>query len=376
MKMKERLIMRVLTGAAVLSLMLWLTYNCRAGEFTGGTLIFRGTSDASAAVAVGEDKIIVADDENNILRVYTINKGGLPVFSYDLTDFLEVEPEYPEADIEGATKIGDRIYWITSHGRNKDGKLRPNRYRFFATAISTENDTLRIYPVGIACKTLVHQLIQLPLMRNLSLDKATGFSRKTLKGKELERLAPKNEGLNIEALSASADGNTIYIGFRNPRPIAGPNRTPHALIVPLKNPAAVVESGASAVFGEPILCDFGGLGIRSMEYSSFQKMYFIVAGHHDEDPHFALYRWSGKTDEQPVLVRRLSFETNNFTPEALVPFANSSKLLILSDDGTIPVKVSDKSECADGELTANGFCPNKFLTNPNKKTFRGVWIEP
>ena len=104
-------------------------------ELAADTLVYHGTSDASAAVAIGRDMFIVADDENNTLRVYKTTQGGLPLFSYDMTEFLDIEPKYPEADIEGATIIGRRIYWISSHGRNKDGKTRPNRYRFFITIV-------------------------------------------------------------------------------------------------------------------------------------------------------------------------------------------------------------------------------------------------
>lgn len=347
-----------------------------AGELTEKVLIYRGMSDASAGVAVGANQFIVADDENNILRVYRTNQGGPPVFSYDLTGFLEVEPQFPEADIEGATRIGDRVYWISSHGRNKDGKMRPNRYRFFATTISEENDVVSIRPVGRPCKTLVHRLIRTNTMRNLGLDKATRFGEENLKKKDLQNLAPKDQGLNIEGLCASADGSTIYIGFRNPRPPAGPRRTPHALVVPLKNPAAVVDFGEAPVFGEPILWDLGGFGIRSMEYSGFHRAYFVIAGPHDESRQFALYRWSGKMDEPAIFVRQIRSDNSDFTPEGLVPFKNSAKLLLLSDDGTIPVRVYDKSQCAEGELTSDGFCPNKSLTDPNKKTFRAIWIEP
>ena len=105
-------------------------------ENSVGTTVYRGTSDASTAVSIGRDMFIVADDENNILRIYKTTKGGLPLFSFGLTKFLDVEPEHPEVDIEGATIIGERVYWISSHGRNKDGKVRPNRFRFFATMIN------------------------------------------------------------------------------------------------------------------------------------------------------------------------------------------------------------------------------------------------
>ncbi|MFH1716785.1 MAG: DUF3616 domain-containing protein, partial [Planctomycetota bacterium] len=189
-----------------------------AGGEPKDILTFRGASDASAAVALSEDMFIVADDENNVLRVYRADKGGEPVSTYNLKAFLGVEPERPEADIEGATMIGRRIYWITSHGRNKDGKIRSSRYRFFATDVDVEDQNVTVSPVGRPCQTVVHELVKSQTGRRLGLDKATRFGD-DLKKKDLEKLAPKEEGLNIEALCASADGRTIYIGFRNPRPV-------------------------------------------------------------------------------------------------------------------------------------------------------------
>ena len=340
-------------------------------------LVYRGTSDASAAVAVGEDMFIVADDENNVLRIYKATAGPqraraeiFPLFSCDLTDFLDIEPEHPEADIEGATMVADRIYWITSHGRNKDGKMRPNRYRFFATAIKVEEGNVTIRPIGLPCKTLVHKLIRTKTMRQLGLDKATRFGATNLKKNDRKKLAPKEAGLNIEALCASADGRTIYIGFRNPRPYD------KALVVPVKNAEAVIEKAAEPIFGEPILWDLAGLGIRSMEYSPYHKAYFIVAGAHNEEQKFGLYHWAGKEDAPPTLVRQLAWQDSKFSPEALIPFKISPRLLLLSDDGALPVRVCDESECMEDELNDDGTCPNKFLIDPNKKTFRAIWLTP
>ena len=341
-------------------------------EPAGEVLVFRGASDASAAVSIGEDMFIVADDENNILRIYHIKKAGLPVFSFDLTEFLDIDPEHPEADIEGATMIGHRIYWITSHGRNKDGKMRPNRYRFFATDVKIENDNVTINPVGKPYDKLVHRLIKTSDMRPLKLDKVTRFGA-DLSGKEREKLAPKKEGLNIEGLCASAVGGTIYIGFRNPRPLGKSGRN-EALVVPLNNPSKVIDSNEAPVFGEPILWDLKRLGIRSMEYSEFHKTYFIIAGAFDETARFALYQWSGQKDAQPELVKELS--QSNFSPEALVVFKDSERLLLLSDDGSLPVKVSGPHECMENEYREDGTCQNKYLLNPKRKTFRGIWLVP
>ena len=369
--------MKVITKTVFFLLIYGAACPAAAKELTEKVPVYRGTSDASAAVAIGENTFIVADDENNILRVYRTDMPGLPVFSYELTNFLDIEPEYPEADIEGATRVADRIYWITSHGRNKDGEIRPNRYRFFATTVKVQEGNITIRPVGICCKRLVHNLIKTKTMRHLGLDKVTRFDGINLTKKEREKLAPKEQGLNIEGLCASTDGKTLYIGFRNPRPLDKKDGIVKALVVPLKNPDAVIEKSAMPILGEPILWDVGSLGIRSMEYSHFHRAYFIVAGPHSESSGCVLYRWWGKDDEQPELVQRsLAGVENDFTPEALVPFKGSDKLLMLSDDGSLDIKVSDASECMEGKLNDDGTCPNKFLTDPNRKTFRAIWLTP
>ncbi|GAG34735.1 unnamed protein product, partial [marine sediment metagenome] len=242
---------------------------CGAVSFAGGSgpageeLVFRGASDASAAVAISEDMFVVADDENNVLRVYRTDRPGMPVSSYDLTGFLGIDAEHPEADIEGATMIGSRIYWITSHGRNKDGKMRPNRYRFFATDVRVKGGSVAVWPVGTPYRRLVHELLKIPNADRFGFDRATRFGA-DLKKKDREKLAPKEDGLNIEALCASADGKTIYIGFRNPRFYIRASRGSRAIVVPLCNADRVIERGEAPVFGEPILWDLAGLGVRSM----------------------------------------------------------------------------------------------------------------
>jgi hypothetical protein len=172
-------------------------------------LIYRGTSDSSAAISLREKMFIVADDENNVLRVYKIKEAGLPVLCYDLTQFLNIYPEHPEADIEGATMIGDTIYWISSHGRNKDGKIRPNRYRFFATSVKVENENVTIRPVGIPCRSLIQSLLKTKHAQQLGLDKATRFDEGNLTKSERKRLAPKREGLNIEGPKQSTSDSGI-----------------------------------------------------------------------------------------------------------------------------------------------------------------------
>ncbi len=352
-----------------LFVMLAVFLPCKGADSVTNVLICHGTSDASAGAAIGENMFVVADDENNTLRVYNTANPANSIFSLDLTEFLAVTSKNPEADIEGATSIGNRIYWITSHGRNKDGKMRPNRYRFFATEFDVNGSNVTIQPVGKPCKTLIHSLLRTAYAKELGLDTATQFDVKDNKT-ELQRLAPKNQGLNIEALCASADAKTIYIGFRNPRP------DDKALVIPLENAPAVIDKQEQPVFGKPLLWDLHGLGIRSMEYSPRHKTYFIIAGPHDETPQSLLYRWSGNSDQQPVLMCELPTAKEHFSFEALIPFNNTDRLLLLSDDGTLKIKVSDNSQCDEGMLLKDGTCLNKHLIDPEKKYFRAVWLEP
>jgi hypothetical protein len=329
-------------------------------------IVFRGSSDASAAVALTETLFVEADDENNIIQVYDRSRPGLPVSSFDLSPYLQPDPEGPEADIEGATRVGNRIYWITSHGRNKDGKMRPSRYRFLATDFAVESGKVTFTPVGQPCSTLVQQILTLPSAKSLGLDAATRFNEKLSKAQR-EKLAPKDEGLNIEALAASPDGKTIYIGFRNPRPRDPRTGKPMALVIPLTNADAVLD-GKPARFDAPILWDLGDRGLRSMEYSPAHKCIWIVAGRHDEQPDFALARWSGNPAATPTIARPLKL-ADGFAPEALFYF-DAPDLWLLSDDGTRMIPVDSPAECSV-DLT-DGRCENKLLMDKNKRSFRAV----
>lgn len=263
--------------------------------------------------------------------------------------------------------MGDRIYWISSHGRNKDGKVRKNRHQFFATKIVVTDQQITLVPEGKVCTYLLETMIQLPALREIGLDWAAGQDVSQDK-KRRKRLAPKKEGINIEALCSSSDGSTLYIGFRNPRP------NNKAIVVPLHNAAAVIDKQQTPVFSEPLLWDLEGLGLRAMEYSPQHDTYFVVAGFHDGRPGCVLYRWSGRTDDAPRLIGSILPDEPDFMPEAIVSFEGNEGLWFFSDDGSLLIDITSPAECLPGE-TRNGKCQNKRLTDPNRKTFRGVWLK-
>jgi len=292
-----------------------------------------GLCDASAAVALDADYFAVADDEDNVIRAYHRRVGAMPVYSLDLSRFLRVDPKSPEADLEGAARIGPLVYWITSHGRNFKGKECPSRQRFFATTGAVSNGVVQLQPVGQPYTRLLQDLLADPRLRRFNLAAAA-------------KLPPKTHGaLNIEGLAATPEGH-LWIGFRSPVPEG------RALMIPLLNPAEVI-TGKPARLGDPLLVALDGKGIRSI--TLWRGQYLIIAGARDATGQSKLFLWGGGADPP----RRLEQAgLTGLNPEALAEFpeARDADLLVVSDDGTLLV----------------GKTPCKKLKVPMQKRFRAV----
>lgn len=273
-------------------------------------LYFRAL-DASAAVPLDAEHFAAASDEENIIRVYR-RVDSSPVQEVDLSAALEVDAKSPESDIEAAAKVGNIVYWITSHGRNKDGKYRASRNRFFATEIVREGTGFRISVVGKPYKDLLQDLLVHEPLKPFGLNDAA-------------RRAPKSPGgLNIEALAEAQDG-TLLVGFRSP--LEGGL----ALMVPLLNPEAMVR-GERARLGTPRQLNLNGLGFRSMERRGNE--YVIVAGSTDGNSRFELFAWPGGEESPRLLQGALPAALN---PESLITYGSlPTGFHLLSDDSGEP----------------------------------------
>lgn len=265
---------------------------------------YRGICDASAAIALDENLFAVADDEHNVLKIYRRGQAK-EVSSVSVIDSLGND----ESDLEGAAKIGNRIFWIASHGRNAKGKLREQRHRFFATDIVGQGDSVTLKVVGTPYTRLLDDLLADTDLKPFKLDVASSLA------------AEAKDGLNIEGLAATPDGQ-LLIGFRNPI-IKG-----KALIVPLENPQEMIE-GKKARLGTPIALDLQKRGIRSIE--RVKGSYLIVAGPPAKKGTFALFKWSGKPSDAPEPVRSVGFD--GLSPEALFEIPDKETIQVLSDDG-------------------------------------------
>ena len=299
---------------------------------------YSGLCDASAAVFVAPSRFVVANDEDNTLRIYQTGTPEPQPGEVDLEPFLGIQGDKREADLEGATRIDGRIYWIGSHGASAKGKERPNRHRLFATDLASGPTGIELRPVGVPFRDLIPALAGVAVV---------GFDP-VAAGRE----APESPGgLNIEGLTRTPDGK-LLIGLRNP--------IPHgmALLVPLDNPAGLVEGREPPALGPPIPLDLGGLGVRSMEYSDALGEYLIVAGTFDDSGRFALYRWSGRPSDRPVAIPEVDLQ--GLRPEALAVAPGENRILLLSDDGSLPV----------------GGTPCKDLINPRDRSFRATTLDP
>ena len=229
---------------------------------------------------------------------------------------MELE-KIDECDLEGAAKIGDLIFWIGSHGRDKDAKEKKERQVLFATKLSGVGKDAKLEIAGKVYTQLIDDFLKDSALAPFDLAKAA-------------TRAPKDEGgLNIESLAADAD--KLWIGFRNPK-----SKAKEALLVPLLNPTEIIKEGVRAKLGDPLLLNLGGLGVRDMV--AWNDGFLIIAG--DFVDRFEpgakpsrVFSWKPGTEPKDIGV-----DFGDLNPEAIMIMGEGDKarILILSDDGKYP----------------------------------------
>ncbi len=325
-----------------------------------------GASNASAAIAIDSNLMFVGDDESQTIRLYVRGKSGPAIASFDFTNDLGLKKDIDkdtglprEVDIEAATRVGDRIFWVGSQSNSDSGQDRPNRNRIFATDIVGTGPNAKLVFVG-RYDYLKEEIVDWDQHNGhglgkdyLGLDKAenVGVSSKS------------SDGYNIEGVAMAPDGKTGYVAFRAPQI----GKKKKALIVPVTNFTKLAVSGkdrGAAKFDAPILLDLGGRGIRDIVGGP--DGYLILAGPAGDEgkapDDFRLYTWSGNPKDDPVL---RSANLSGLHPEAIVqlppgPLTSSTRVQLLSDDG--------------GEEFYDDGTASKDLTKPEFKKSRSEWV--
>lgn len=303
-------------------------------ELAPGDAAFEGMCDASGAVPIGASRFVVADDEDSILRIYDVDRGGPPISTIDISEQImpgglreQISPT-DEVDIEAATRIGDIAFWISSHARRKSGEAAPARLRFFATTVPAGDAPIRV--IGVTDQLLAAMLAE-PRFGALGLQAVSARS-------------PIDGGFNIEGMTRRTEGG-VWIAFRSPL-VDG-----KALVVGLLNPREVI-AGEPARFLDPVLLDLGGLGIRAM--SNHRGRYVIIAGHPIHARRSVIRVWDGVRPPSTLA----DVDLTQFNAEAFVSYDTRDKIMLLSDDGSVTI---DGTAC-------------KRLADPARKRFHGRWI--
>ena len=305
------------------------------GAGLGPIQYYRGACDASAACALEGGVFVAASDEDNRLRLYRHDAPGLPVREFDVSAFLAVKAK-TECDLEAAARIGSRIYWIGSHGPNRDGEERWERQVMFATEFSGTGAATRLTPVGLPYRGLLRDLERVARTAQLVVrgSRGKGEARAT----------------EIEGLAAWPDGQ-LLMGFR------GPLVQGRTAVVALENPEAVLLRGERARIGERSDLDLGGLGIWDM--TAVGQRVYLVAGPVEGQGRCRIYRWDGRrSSAAPVMIGEM--DSREIQPEALlsVPGRAEGEFLLLSDDGGTR---TDGEDCKD-------------LKAASDRRFRSAWF--
>ena len=303
---------------------------------------YYGISNPSGAIALDKRHFIVADDEENSLRVYHKKMTDKPLQTIELKKLFAGDVKNgkrQEIDLEGAAELDGKFFWIGSHSSNRDGKPRPARHRLLAIkTVRDKNDAYIFQAEGEIYKNLIDDLAQDPRFDTYRFAKAG-------------KIPPKDiGGLSIEGLAATRKQG-LLIGFRNP--LSGGNingdklEGGKALLINLLNPFEVIQ-GKSPRFADPIELDMQGLGIRDIVLLKKRK-YLIAAGpYYENDSSEAgsnvktrLYSWSSKSGKLKLLKK---IDLGDLNIEAVFAYPGKHKhIQMLSDDGKRPLNLGFRS---------------------------------
>jgi len=248
-----------------------------------GERYHQGTSDASTAIAVGERLMLVADDEDQTLRLYNRDADGEPLASVNLNNALGLN-DTQEADLEAVATLDGVQYWLGSHESAQRSML-------FATRITGDDaDSLNIEVEG-QFTALAEQL----QAWDANNDHGLGANAKSLA-----------TGINVEG--AAFVGDTLMLGLR------APLDNGLAQVIPINNaPSLVSGETTEADIGAPLRLDLEGRVIRAIEPAG-DGSYLVLAGpeNDDDEQGFALYQWDGAH-----AVRQVEGPDLNTAPNAL-----------------------------------------------------------
>ena len=280
---------------------------------------------SSAAWSDRFGKVFVVSDNFNDIAEQGAGHFVIAYFELDHDDGeIPVEPlltpEQVEAfrlyDLEGVTLIGDRLYAIGSlalHGKNP-ARDRWERHQFLQMDL-VERDG------RIHAENLAHVSARWPNFRDWLISKS-GYQWTA----EATRGRAEGEGINVEALSATSEGNLI-IGFRGPRTADGGTLALEVQLPPTNNdePTLVREHVLPPVKldGEPA-GSVRTLRAISMVPGKPEQYYVILGPKGYERERLVLARWNATTGQ----VSGATLLPANFVAEGVTPVPGGQVIVV------------------------------------------------
>lgn len=274
---------------------------------------FRDIYEPSAVQQLADGRILVVEDEaSRALSLMSIGPDGTLV--EDPAADLRLVRAFGRKlnDLEGLS-VDDHgfIYAITSHAVNEKGQRRPEREQILRFRIEGNH---------------VGQITGYTTLRN-ALEAAAELKAKIV---EMTGIEVGFSTLNIEGLAFHRQTQTLMLGLREP--LIGKK----SLIVTIRNPNEVFGGVAAPVFGDPIVIDLQGGGIRALSFDPVIGAFLIVNEIRGEDgkKHSQLWSWSGDPTEAPKTVDLPDIiNLNNVESIDSITFHGESRLMLMSDDG-------------------------------------------
>jgi hypothetical protein len=280
--------------------------------------VYEGLCEASGAVALPEgsfgERFLMVNNDDAVIRVYAVGTPEASAESGSTALGTSLQGRGP-IDIEAATWLDGEALFLGSLDEDKDGDA--DHWQFLSVAMEEDSQTATVKGGTASADRLLAGLAAL----DDDLAEAIGESG------QASGAAASGAGIDLEGMSVTADGASLFLGFRNPVPEG------QSVLVKLLNPKPVLFQDAEPAFAPPIRLDLGGRGIRSLEYSPAAGAYFIVAGPTGAEGDFDLYRWIEGSDPVPVPGAREALASlGDFAPEGLIIDQSGKRLQLFSDN--------------------------------------------
>lgn len=278
-----------------------------------GIAEFSDIYEPSAVQQMPDGRILVVEDEaSRAVNILTFGDDGRLVEDNALD--LRVTRGFGRtlSDLEGLSVDDDGfIYAITSHSpTNKNGR-KPEREQLLRFQIKGG----QVGDIG----------------SYTGLYTALGGAE-ALKASILEKTGEEIDfhEINIEGLSFHKATGNLLLGMRSP--MVGAD----SLIIVIENPEEVLAGSAAPQFGDPIMLDLQGGGIRALSYDPVLGSFLIVNEIEDAegDKMSQMWSWTGDPADPPTALEMPGMiDLNNVESVDSVTVGGEDRLLIMSDEG-------------------------------------------